>query len=89
MSWSVQGIGRAAQVADHLAKQFSENACIEPEETIRQLVAKAVAIALGSFPIDAAVRVEASGSQGTHSQHPTVATHYLTLRIEPLHSFIQ
>lgn len=91
MSWSVAAIGKPAAVAQKLAEEFSKNPCSEPEETIRQNVAKIVATSLGAFPPNFAVRVEAGGSQSCpdSTKAPKEFTNALTVKIEPIWGFVE
>lgn len=91
MSWSVVTIGKPAAVAAKLADDFQKNPCSEPEETIRQAVAKIVATSLAAFPPNYAVRVEASGSQSCpdSSKAPKEFTNQLTVKIEPIGGFVE
>lgn len=86
MSWSVARTGKTAAVAAKLAEDFASNKCVEPEETIKNIVATAVATALGAFPPDTAVRVEAAGSQWGG---PTQFQNSLSVKIEPIQGFVE
>jgi hypothetical protein len=81
MSWSVKAVGRASAVAEKLALNFAQIQCSEPEETIKNRVAEAVAAALGAFPRDKAVLVEASG-------HQSEQVNTLNVKIDPLWGFV-
>lgn len=87
MSWSVNAIGKASAVAAKLAQQFAGIKCTEPEESIKNTVAGAIATALGAFPEGTAVKVIASGSQsgGTDGK----ATNSLAVQIEPQWGFVE
>jgi hypothetical protein len=87
MSWSVSAIGKPTAVAAKLADAFTKNPCAEPEETIRQGVASAIAVALKSFDGTMAVRVDASGSQSTNNGVPT--SNQLSVKIEPIYGFVE
>ena len=87
MSWSVSALGKPAAVAAKLAKDFVSHKCNEPEETVRQAVATAVATALKAYPSSSAVRVEASGSQNGNGPNDVVNT--LTVKIEQVYGFIE
>lgn len=63
MSWSVFGTGKAGALAVVLAEQFSRGRCDEPEETVKQAVAVAVAAVLAKAHPEAVFTVQASGSQ--------------------------
>lgn len=89
MSWSVNAVGKPKAVAAKLAEAFSKNPCSEPEETIRQSVAGAIAAALQVYPDDAAVNVEANGSQSVNGSNPEKATNSLTVKIQPLFGFVE
>jgi hypothetical protein len=91
MSWSVSAVGNASRVAAKLATDFANSKCSEPEETIKNTVASAVATALTAFPPNYAVRVEASGSQSVIDvgKAPHQKTNQLVVKIEPLWGFLQ
>ena len=90
MSWSVSAIGKPTAVAAKLAAQFAGIKCMEPEETIKNTVASAVAVALKAYPASYAVKVEASGSQSTDSSKPPgEATNSLSVKIEPIWGFCE
>ncbi|OHC35503.1 MAG: hypothetical protein A2Y50_09090 [Pseudomonadales bacterium RIFCSPLOWO2_12_59_9] len=89
MSWSVSAIGKPSAVAEKLASQFAAIKCMEPEETIKNHVASAVAVALKAFPASYAVKVDASGSQSTSHAEPGVASNQLSVKIEPLWGFCE
>lgn len=90
MSWSVMAIGRPAAVAASVAKTTAAIKCVEPEETIKNAIAGAIATALGAFPPTYAVRVEASGSQSTpdHTK-PAEISNSLSVKIEPIWGFVE
>jgi hypothetical protein len=90
MSWSVSGVGKPEALAAKLAKDFAGNKCSEPEETIRQLAASAIAKALEVFPKDKVVSVSASGSQqgGSTGPQPTYVNQ-LKVEINPLYGFVE
>ena len=88
MSWSVSAIGKPGAVAGKLAKQFEQVKCQEPEETIKNTVASAVATALAAYDPDTPVKVSASGSQSTDSGKAT-HTNSLSVAIEPMWGFIE
>ena len=91
MSWSVSAIGKASAVAAKLAADFTKIKCNEPEETIKNTVASALATALAAFPEKCAVRVEASGSQWVPDPTgaPSAMTNQLSVKVEPIHSFLE
>lgn len=89
MSWSVSAVGKPSAVAVKLAAQFSGIKCMEPEETIKNTVASAVAVALKAFPESSAVKVDAYGSQSTDAAKPDFATNQLSVKIEPLWGFCE
>lgn len=90
MSWSVSAVGKPAAVAAKLAEAFAKNRCVEPEETIKNKVAEAIASALAVYPPNLAVRVEAGGSQHAvdHSK-PTELTNSLKVEITPIYGFLE
>jgi hypothetical protein len=89
MSWSVSAIGKASAVAAKLATQFANIKCTEPEETIKNTVASAVAVALKAFPASYVVRVDASGSQSKSHADPNAATNQLSVKIDPIYGFVE
>lgn len=87
MSWSVSAVGKASAVATRIKEQMAVGKCAEPEETIKQAVGEIIATALGSMPEQSlAVKVEASGSQSTTNN--IVVSNSLTVKIEPIHGFL-
>jgi len=91
MSWSVAAFGKAAAVRSKLNADFGRISCTEPEESIKNHVREAVYAALGAFPPNYAVRVEASGSQShpDFSKAPHEKTNQLNVKIEPLYGFVE
>lgn len=90
MSWSVNAIGKPAAVAAKLAKDFAGIKCTEPEETIKNKVAEAIAVGLAAFPAGMAVRVEASGSQYVpDAGSPAQAQNQLRVELMPLYGFVE
>lgn len=90
MSWSVMRVGKPAAVAAALAKDFANIKCAEPEETIKNSVASAVAAGLAVFPPSMAVRVEANGSQyAPDGNKPLEKQNQLIVKMEPLFGFIE
>lgn len=87
MSWSVSAMGKPAAVATKLAADFARIKCTEPEESIKNTVASAVATGLAAFPPNQAVSVEASGSQS--SSNPGEATNSLSVSLKPLWGFVE
>lgn len=90
MSWSVNAVGNAAAVAVKLAADFERIKCSEPEETIKNTIASAVATALAAFDAKTPVEVKASGSQSisASSDAPSVAVNQLQVSIQPLWGFL-
>ena len=86
MSWGVLAVGKPAAVATNLAIDFAKNKCVEPEETIRQHVAAALAAGLAVAPPNIAVRVEASGSQGTVDGG---IRNTLSVKMEAVYGFVE
>jgi len=77
-------------VAAKLEKDFSNIHCAEPEESIKNSVAAAVAAGLAVFPPTMAVRVEASGSQhAPDSKKPEEKQNQLSVKLEPLFGFVE
>ena len=91
MSWSVSAIGKPAAVATKLAEDLKRITCMEPEETIKNTVASAIASALDAFPPNSAVRVDASGSQSCpdSSKAPKEVSNQLSVKIEPIYGFVE
>jgi hypothetical protein len=90
MSWSVSAIGKASAVAAKAAEQFAAIKCSEPEETIKNTAASAVALALSAFPAHYAVRLTASGSQHQPDQSkPDEKVNNLRVEIEPIWGFVE
>jgi hypothetical protein len=79
-------MGTAAKVAEKLAKDFDNINCVEPEQTIKNLVAQQVAMALGVMDPGAPAEVMASGSQWTKS--PTDISNSLLVSIKSLGAWI-
>lgn len=65
MSWSVHAKGKPADVAKNVADNIAQQNCVEPEQTIKAKAGDIIAFALAAFPDAAAVKVEASGHQGS------------------------
>lgn len=92
MSWNVEAVGRPKAVAVKLAAEFARITCNEPEETIKNTVASAVATALAAFPDGSAVKVKAYGSQSRQeggSGDLPLAVNSLSVSIEPLYGFAE
>ena len=87
MSWSVSAVGKAPAVAEKIATGTNHK-CSEPEETIKNAVAAAIATALTAFPADGVVRVEASGSQQTDTATGK-AVNSLKVNVEPVWGFVE
>lgn len=89
MSWSVSRVGKPAAVAAILAADFAKIKCQEPEETIKNNVAAAVAAGLAVYPSNLVVRVEANGSQwAPDSTKPEEKQNSLSVKIECLGGFV-
>ena len=90
MSWSVSAVGKPAAVAAKLEKDFNNIHCAEPEETIKNSVAAAVAAGLKAFPPTMAVHVEATGSQRTtNPMLPEEKLNELSVKLGPLFGFVE
>lgn len=91
MSWSVSAVGRASAVAAKLARDFSSIKCSEPEETIKNTVASAIATALSAFPPGSSVQVSANGSQQSveYGKDTPEKINQLTVSIAPLWGFVE
>ena len=86
MSWSVAFTGKAPEARAKISEQFKNSGpCIEPEETVRQLAAKLIDLALEAQAPDQEVKVSAYGSQNSiwHGGIPTVQGNSLNITITP------
>ena len=88
MSWSVSAVGKPVAVAEKLAKDFAKIQCQEPEETIKNHVAAAIAAGLSAFPPMLTVSVRASGSQSVNP-HTCGTANQLSVTLEPLYGFVE
>lgn len=88
MSWSINALGKPSAVAAKIAGDIARVKCAEPEETIKNTVANAIATALGAFPDGMAVKVEASGSQSSTGTDGKV-TNSLYVKIEPQWGYVE
>lgn len=93
MSWSISVVGKAGAVAAKVAAEVIKIKCSEPEETIKNGVGAILATALGAYPENSAVQVDASGSQGSGYDHATgqsVSGHInsLSVKVSPLYGFL-
>jgi hypothetical protein len=90
MSWSVGAIGKSQAVRAEIANQFTKNPCVEPEESIRQEVAKTIDAALAAQDPAFAVKVSASGSQSFKDWNAkTGVSSNLVIAVEPLYNFVE
>lgn len=92
MTWSVSAIGKSQAVKASLAEQFGRIDCLEPEQTIKNDVATAIARALSYFDENAVVKVSASGSQSAvvhDGQSGDEFINSLALLIEPQWGFVE
>jgi hypothetical protein len=92
MSWSVSVIGKSQAVKAALAEQFGKINCSEPEQTIKNDTATAIARALSHFPADMVVKVSASGSQSDalhYGGKPGEFVNTLSMQIEPQWGFVE
>lgn len=87
MSWNFNAVGKPASVARKAAEDLDRIRCYEPEQTIKAKVIEIIATALGAYPADAAVRIEAYGSQNTGASENAV--NQLSVKIEPLYGFVE
>jgi hypothetical protein len=90
MSWNVGRIGRAAAVAKALAEDFAQIKCVEPEETVKNGIAAAVAAALAGFPAGEVVQVSANGSQhdAVYNDPESGKINSLAVTITPIYNFL-
>lgn len=91
MSWGISGIGKAAALRAKISDDFGRITCPEPEETIKNHVREIMYKALGAFPPNYPVKVEASGSQShpDFSNKPNETTHSLSVKIESFYGFVE
>jgi len=92
MSWFVSAIGKSQAVKSALAEKFGEIECSEPEQTIKNNVSAAIALALSYYPANIAVEVSASGAQSDASYCGGEKGEYingLSISIEPKWSFVE
>ena len=90
MSWSVNRTGMPAVVAAWIAKDLAGIKCAEPEETIKNAVAQAVAAGLAAMPRNLVVVVAASGSQyAPDSRKPEEFQNTLFVDMKPLYGFVE
>lgn len=94
MSWSVSAVGKPRAVAAKLAEDFNRIKCSEPEESIKNSAASAIAAALSAMPDEYAVRVEANGSQSPFYGKdqrvvPGKFLNNLSVRLDPLYGFVE
>lgn len=90
MSWSFTGVGRAKPLSAKIKDDLSKMKCSEPEESIKNKVAEALVLAVGSFPGLATVSVTASGSQYVpDSSKPNEAINSLQIKVEQLWNFVE
>jgi hypothetical protein len=91
MSWSFSAIGKPAAVAKKIADELEKYPCSEPEQSIRHKVGEALQVALAAFPGNAAVQIDASGSQSTQSgaNEPNTAINNLSVKIQPIYGFVE
>jgi hypothetical protein len=88
MSWYIKKVGAAKAVADAVKKSLDDIKCVEPENTIKNDVGAAIYLALGAFPPDFPVSVEASGSQSSDPNWDG-QVNMLNVKIEPLFGFVK
>jgi hypothetical protein len=86
MAWSVSAVGRSEVVAASIASQIAGAKCDEPEESIKNLIGQAIALALANYASGRAVKVTAHGSQYGAGGKPE--TNALSVQIEPIHGFM-
>ena len=92
MSWSVAAIGKSDAVKKDIAAQFVRGGkCVEPEESIRQEVAKIINTAVGSIHNSFVVKVAASGSQGykNYNKPEDGVYNVLNISVEVVHGFVE
>lgn len=86
MSWSINVVGSVRMAAEEIDKQVKAIHCIEPEETVKNHVADAIAAALAGYPEDMVVSVVAFGSQSAVNGG---AVNNLSIKIEPIYGFVK
>ena len=90
MSWSIGALGEPSAVAAKLAIDFGKIKCAEPEESIKNHIASAVALALGAYPPGVAVNVQANGSQyAPDSKKPEEVFNFFSAKVESLGQLIK
>lgn len=89
MSWSFYAVGKPAAVLNKARAELTRYKCSEPEETIKGKVLNILEASLLAFPSDAAVQIEACGSQTTDSSKPNTAVNTLSVAIKPLYGFVE
>jgi len=97
MSWSFNAIGKPAAVAKKARADLEKILCAEPEQSVKAGVISMIEAACGGMPEDSAIRIEASGSQspayrisgGSYHEIKGSVMNSLTLKIEPIHGFVE
>lgn len=72
MSWSFNGTGRPEEVLEKATKALKQFKCLEPEESIKELVTEILDVSLTNYPVDRVVVVNAAGSQSTDDRGRSV-----------------
>lgn len=88
MSWSVYAMGKARLVEEKCAETLAASKCVEPEETIKAKIAESLAAAMGAFPDDQIVKVEANGHQSSVGPDGK-AINQFSVKVEPVYGFLE
>ena len=80
MSWSVAASGKRGEVVSSVTKQFSNQKCEEPEESIRKAAGNLIDLALEHQDPEKNVQVSAFGSQSVNGN---VVRNSLSIQITP------
>jgi hypothetical protein len=92
MSWSVSAIGKPAAVAAKVKEDLAGYKCVDPEEDVKHAAGAVILHALKAQAPDTAVRVNASGHQGTMYGPDGKSTgihNTLRIEVEPIHGFVE
>lgn len=88
MSWSFHGAGKPVALAAKVKVDLARYTLFQPEAAIKDKAVEIIELALGAYPPDAVVRIEAAGSQQTdHARGGAINS--LTLKIEPIYGFVE
>lgn len=86
MSWSFYAKGKASLVLGKVQEeQMKPPSCEEPEQGIKEQSLASIAAAVGAYPDDVAVNVEAAGSMFSCA---TGRVNNLSVKVEPIHGLL-